>query len=103
ARSPRTAAVGDPRVGRLDPRGRRRRRTPDLPPAAAAQRVRRRRGAPVPDRGAGALRRTGAGAAAVRRPTYPGGGAVSDLTRRTAAELADALAAGEASSVEITQ
>ena len=37
-------------------------------------------------------------------PADPGGGGMmSDLTRRTAAELADALAAGETSSVELTQ
>ena len=42
-------------------------------------------------------------AAALQRAADPGGGGMSDLTRRTAAELADALAAGETSSVELTQ
>ncbi len=37
-------------------------------------------------------------------PAHPGrGGLMSDLIRRTAAELADALAAGETTSVELTQ
>src|SRR6266545_7177497 len=57
-----------------------------------------------PDRRAGALRSARPGAAAVQRAPDPRrGGVMTDWTRKTAAELADALAAGEVTSVELTQ
>ena len=57
----------------------------------------------VPDPGAGAVGRARAGAAAVLGPADPGGRAVTADLRRTAAELADDLASGATTSVELTQ
>ena len=80
---------------RLDQRGGRRRRPADVARAAADQRLPRGRRPARAHRRGGAVRRPGRRAAAVQRAADPGGGGMSDLTRRTAAELADALAAGE--------
>src|SRR5262249_36618316 len=99
---PRSPAQRDPGVDRVDPGCRGRRRAADLAPVAADERLPRRRGDDVPDARGGAERGAGGGAAALQGAAHPRRRAVNaDL--RTAAELADALGAGETTSVEITQ
>ena len=82
--------------------------TDDVPPTShplpGHQRLPRGRRAPLADARAGALGRPGRRGAALRGAADPGGRAVSTpLIERSAADLADALAAGETTSVEVTQ
>src|SRR5690606_2191589 len=97
------------RLGRPGQRGRRRGGAADVAPVAADQRDPPRRGAPEPDRRAGAGECARGRAGPVQRAAHPGRGVSSrmtnaqDLTHLTAAQMADGLAAGDFTSVELTQ